>query len=261
MFLIRKVPNSNASRNLWIFTSKWYERRSPKRLTFRKKSTSGRCSHTGRIVVWTKQSILRRINLPRINYNFRSKEIGFISTFKLVPFSNKLLALIIFASGACSYFPATEATKVFSFTNFMYSKRLIRPLRKNPHFTYLRYTQPFKKISNLELTPGIGIQYIRSAGCYGRIMRFDISTHTALVKLPSGVRKFFSLYSMLTEGRAALKLKRKLANTRSGFWRSYGLKPHVRGVARNPVDHPHGGRTKAIKYPRTPWGKTTKKKN
>ena len=37
-----------------------------------------------------------------------------------------------------------------------------------------------------------------------------------------------------------------------------GKKPKVRGVAKNPTDHPHGGRTKAIKYPRTPWGKTTK---
>jgi large subunit ribosomal protein L2 len=51
-----------------------------------------------------------------------------------------------------------------------------------------------------------------------------------------------------------------LTNTRSGYWRNFGLKPHVRGVARNPVDHPHGGRAKSIKYPRTPWGKTTKYK-
>jgi large subunit ribosomal protein L2 len=55
-----------------------------------------------------------------------------------------------------------------------------------------------------------------------------------------------------------LKNKRLVTNTKSGYWRSFGLKPHVRGVARNPVDHPHGGRAKSIKYPRTPWGKTTK---
>lgn len=82
--------------------------------------------------------------------------------------------------------------------------------------------------------------------------------HVAVVKLPSGVRKFFSMYSIMTDGRCALRLKRKFSNTKSGYWRSYGQKPHVRGVARNPVDHPHGGRTKSIKYPRTPWGKTTK---
>jgi large subunit ribosomal protein L2 len=39
-----------------------------------------------------------------------------------------------------------------------------------------------------------------------------------------------------------------------------GKAPRSRGVAKNPVDHPHGGRTKSIKYPRTPWGLTTKYK-
>jgi large subunit ribosomal protein L2 len=59
-------------------------------------------------------------------------------------------------------------------------------------------------------------------------------------------------------GPVSLSIKRKITNTKSGFWRTFGIKPIVRGVARNPIDHPHGGRTKAIRYPRTPWGKTTK---
>jgi large subunit ribosomal protein L2 len=57
-----------------------------------------------------------------------------------------------------------------------------------------------------------------------------------------------------------LSLHSRCANTKSGYWRSFGLKSIVRGVAMNPVDHPHGGRTKAIRYQRTPWGKTTKYK-
>ena len=51
---------------------------------------------------------------------------------------------------------------------------------------------------------------------------------------------------------------KNMNNTKSGYWRALGIKSTVRGVAKNPVDHPHGGRTKSIKYPRTPWGKTTK---
>lgn len=241
-----------------MFTSKWYQRKSPKQLTFRKKPNAGRCSLTGRTIVWTKQAILRRINSPKINYNFRTRDIGFVSTFKLVPFANKLLALVVFSTGASSYFPAIEATHIFSVTSFFYSKGMLAPLRKNPNYTYLKFARPFRKISHIEVSPGSGVQYIRSAGCFGKVTKFDIANHAAVVKLPSGVRKFFSIYSLMTDGRCALKLKRKLSNTRSGFWRSYGIKPHVRGVARNPVDHPHGGRTKSIKYPRTPWGKTTK---
>lgn len=110
----------------------------------------------------------------------------------------------------------------------------------------------FRKLSNIELTPGKGVQYARSAGTAAIITRFDKSNHTALVKLPSGVRKFFSIYSLASASPNALKLKRKSMDTKSGNYRSFGLKPRVRGVARNPVDHPHGGRTKAIRYPRTP---------
>ena len=78
--------------------------------------------------------------------------------------------------------------------------------------------------------------------------------------MPSGVRKSFSLYSLTSLGAVSLKIKKLVVNTKAGFWKRYGKKSQVRGVAMNPVDHPHGGRTKAIKYPRTPWGKTTKKK-
>ena len=45
---------------------------------------------------------------------------------------------------------------------------------------------------------------------------------------------------------------------KAGLRHRLGLSPRVRGVAMNPNDHPHGGRTKAVKYPRTPWGKTTR---
>jgi large subunit ribosomal protein L2 len=59
-------------------------------------------------------------------------------------------------------------------------------------------------------------------------------------------------------GSLALHDNKNFLNGKAGYWRNFGVKPLVRGVAMNPVDHPHGGRTKSIKYPRTPWGKTTK---
>ena len=240
------------------FTSKWYDRASPRALSFRKQSNAGRSSLTGRVIIWTKKSITRRIKLLKINYSFRSSELAVVSTLKLVPFSNKLLALVVFSSGSFSYFPALDSTKIFSWISMKGAKSPFPRVRKVPHYALMYTAKAFTKVSNLELSPGKGVQYTRSAGCFSKITRFDYEQHTALVKLPSGVRKFFSLYSILLLGPSALKLKRKLANTRSGYWRSYGLKSKVRGVARNPVDHPHGGRTKSIKYPRTPWGKTTK---
>lgn len=110
----------------------------------------------------------------------------------------------------------------------------------------------------LEIIPGRGAQYARSSGTKAHLIKVDMSSHTALVKLPSGVRKIFSAYSLVMFGAVSLKNKRLLRNTRSGYWRNFGVNSRTRGVACNPHDHPHGGRTKAIKYPRTPWGKTTK---
>lgn len=260
MFLRRSTISSNASRQVWKFTSKWYDRSNLKSLTFRKKSNAGRASLAGRIICWTKQSILRRIKLINVNYNFNAKEPSFISTFKITPFSNKLLSLVIFGSGAMTYFPASEFTKIFDIAFSQFNKNLKHLESRSAHFAVIKYAPLFRKVSNIALLPGKNAQYVRSSGCYAKIIKADSQNHTALVKLPSGVKKFFSLYAMLTIGAVALKLKRKLRNTRSGFWRSFGLKSKVRGVAMNPVDHPHGGRTKSIKYPRTPWGHTTKRK-
>lgn len=258
MSLKRQRVTSNASRNILIWTSKWYDRSIPKKLSYRRKSKSGRCSLTGRIVVWTKSSFLHRIKLLRTTYRTRCVVPSFVSTLKLVPFSNKLLALVVSPSGSFSYLPAIDTTKVFSLVTFRYKANTGHTTFKTSHYSLIYALKAFRKISNLEVSPGVGVQYARSAGCWAKITKFDYFHHTAMIKLPSGVRKFFSLYSIGAYGPSALKLKRKLKCTKSGSWRSFGVKPKVRGVARNPVDHPHGGRTKSIKYPRTPWGKTTK---
>lgn len=258
MFLKTRKPSSNASRKVTFFSSKWFNRKSFTALTYRKKWLAGRSSQTGRIIVRTKQSLLRRINLLKINYTLRSLDPGFVSTFKLVPFSSKLLVLAFYPSGAVSYLPASTSASIFSLLYFKKSKRTPDYFQSAEYVSAICFAPLFRKVSNIELTPGRGVQYARSAGSHALIIRRNFDTHTALVKLPSGVKKIFSAYSVLLLAPAALKWKRRIANTRSGYWRSYGSKSQVRGVAMNPVDHPHGGRTKAIKYPRTPWGKTTK---
>jgi ribosomal protein L2 len=162
---------------------------------------------------------LRRIKLPVINYNFRHIEPGFVSTFKLTPFSNKLLVLVVFFSGSYTYFPATDSVKIFSLLALRGSriKSKTRATKQTTHYSFLRLLPAFKKISNLELKPGSGVQYVRSSGCAAKVIKFDKITHVALVRLPSGVRKFFSMHSLAIFGPCALKLKRKLLNTKSGF--------------------------------------------
>lgn len=226
---------------------------------WRKISKAGR-GKSGRIVLWTKSSIKRRLRFPKINYNFRSRVLSFVATFRLIPFQHKLVALSFLGSGGVTYLPVTDKFQVLSFTYF--PSRLLRhnPLLPNPRlFTFLTMKR-LSRVSLVELAPKLGVQYVRSSGCFAKFIKTNMYRHTATIQLPSGVRKAFSLYSIVSLGAVALRAKRLTANTKSGYWRSFGVKPRVRGIARNPVDHPHGGRTKSIKYPRTPWGKTTKRK-
>ena len=195
---------------------------------------------------------------PKINYSMRNRLISLVTTFKLIPFQNKLVSLSFLSSGGISYLPTTDHFKIFNFTYFPAQSLKLKQFLNNPSLFLLVYVQRLSKISLIELYPGAGIQYARSSGTSARLIKVELNMHTALLQLPSGGRKTFSLYSLASLGAVSLKSKSLLTNTKSGYWRNFGLKPHVRGVARNPVDHPHGGRAKSIKYPRTPWGKTTK---
>ena len=113
-------------------------------------------------------------------------------------------------------------------------------------------------VSNLEVIPCKGSVLARSAGTSCKLIKMDPRTSLSLVKLPSGVKKVISIFSVGSFGKSALVNSNRINVTSASSSSKLGKAPRSRGVAKNPVDHPHGGRTKAIKYPRTPWGKTTK---
>ena len=117
-----------------------------------------------------------------------------------------------------------------------------------------------KPVCLLESRAGKGVQYARSAGVKATVIKMDSRISTSVVKLPSGVRKVFSTYGLGSLGSVALNVNNKTKNNKAGSMLRRGRKSKVRGVAMNPVDHPHGGRAKAIAHQRTPWGKTTKRK-
>ena len=255
---MRKLkPTSNASHQILKFSSLWFSKNTCTRLSYRKISTSGR-SAQGHRILRTRGRLINVVKLPRVSYSFRLTHPLVVSTFKVVPFSHKILMLLVLPCGGVAYLPSLDSRKIFSITYF---KTLSFPSwYKKPQvfITLIATVQQYRRISNIELWPGKGIQYARSAGTWGKITNRDFNNYTAVAYLPSGVRKIVSIFSLVVPGRCAGIDKRLIKNTKSGFWRSFGFKPTVRGVAMNPIDHPHGGRTKSIKYPRTPWGKTTK---
>ena len=266
--LIKAKATSGASRAAYFYKNDLPLQFRHKKLLNCYKWNAGRSS-TGRVVVWTKSKKTTKHRLPSINYRFRQTDLGFIGGLLLRPLLNKLVALLFMSSGSITYVPTSTKHRMFQITQ-------LRSVftRKNPTVEQLKFSTPHviidqsfflikqlpknQPVALLEILPGKGIQYARSTGTSARIVKMDSRVSTSLVKLPSGVKKVFSTYSIGSVGSVSLPENKKWGNNSAGFYKKFGKKSKVRGVAMNPVDHPHGGRAKAIRYQRTPWGKTTK---
>lgn len=123
----------------------------------------------------------------------------------------------------------------------------------------LRQLPPHTKVSLLA-TPGApAAVFVKSAGSAALLVMSGLWANWSLVLLPSGQAKFFHDETSALGSPLGPTFKRYFSLVKSTKRRLLGVKPRVRGTVKNPNDHPHGGRTRAIKYPRTPWGKTTKK--
>jgi large subunit ribosomal protein L2 len=116
-------------------------------------------------------------------------------------------------------------------------------------------------IHNIELKPGCGGAVSRAAGTYAQLVGKDGGY--ALVKMQSGEIRLFSLESMATIGSVSNIDNKNISIGKAGRSRWLGIRPTVRGVAMNPVDHPHGGgegKTSGGRHPVSPTGKSAKGK-
>jgi large subunit ribosomal protein L2 len=112
---------------------------------------------------------------------------------------------------------------------------------------------------NIELTPKTKALYARAAGTYCTITRFFKEKEIHVIKLPTGKEITLSSYCIVTLGKVSNPIAYKMIVGKAGLNRTFNIRPTVRGVAMNPVDHPHGGRTKTNVPEVTPWGKIAKK--
>ncbi|PZO74018.1 MAG: 50S ribosomal protein L2 [Mesorhizobium amorphae] len=116
-------------------------------------------------------------------------------------------------------------------------------------------------VHNVELKPGKGGQIARSAGSYAQLVGRDQGM--AILRLNSGEQRMVSGTCFATVGAVSNPDHGNVNLGKAGRSRWLGRRPHNRGVAMNPVDHPHGGgegRTSGGRHPVTPWGKPTKGK-
>jgi len=114
-------------------------------------------------------------------------------------------------------------------------------------------------VHNIELRSGRGGQMARSAGSFAQLMAKD--GDYATLKLPSGEMRMVRRECYATIGQVGNLDHENIVWGKAGKTRWMGRRPKVRGVAMNPVDHPHGGgegKTSGGRHPVTPWGKPTK---
>ena len=114
-------------------------------------------------------------------------------------------------------------------------------------------------VHNVEMKPGKGGQIGRSAGAYVQLVGKD--SGMAQIKLRSGELRMVPASCMATIGAVSNPDHQNEVIGKAGRNRWKGKRPHVRGTAMNPIDHPHGGgegKTSGGRHPVTPWGKPTK---
>lgn len=152
---------------------------------------------------------------------------------------------------------STSRTKLFSY----YKLHKDISLLKEGGFSVdslLKYLKHQIVISNLELFFGNGRKYIKASGCQGSIVSVNIAKQVAQIKLPSTEVKVFSADASCSVGSVALKEKKKIVKGDWRYKRLKGFSPVVRGIAMNPIDHPHGGKKKSVRFPKNPWGLAAK---
>lgn len=114
-------------------------------------------------------------------------------------------------------------------------------------------------VHNVELKPGKGGQIARAAGTFVQVVGRDRGM--VIIRLNSGEQRYTRSDCMATVGAVSNPDNSNTNHAKAGRTRWLGHRPLTRGVAKNPVDHPHGGgegRTSGGRHPVTPWGKPTK---
>ncbi len=170
------------------------------------------------------------------------------------PNRSAFIALVKYADGELSYILAPQRLKTGD-TVIAAEKADVKPGNAMP----LRGMPIGTIIHNVEMKPGKGGQIARSAGAYAQLVGRDAGY--AQIRLNSGELRMVPDGCMATVGAVSNPDHMNENLGKAGRSRHKGRRPHVRGVAMNPIDHPHGGgegRTSGGRHPVTPWGKPTK---
>lgn len=189
--------------------------------------------------------------------DFKRRKSGVEATVERIEFDpnrSAFIALVKYADGELSYILAPQRLRagdaVISAEFVDIKPGNAAPMQNMPVGTI---------VHNVEMKPGKGGQIARSAGTYAQIVGKDQGY--AQLRLSSGELRMVRAECMATVGAVSNPDQQNIKLGKAGRSRWLGKRPAVRGVAMNPIDHPHGGgegRTSGGRHPVSPWGKPTK---
>lgn len=230
--------------------------RPEKSLVYAQPSRAGRNAQ-GRITVRRRggghKRLLRCVDFYRKKYDMVAK----VERLEYDPGRTAFIALIVYKDGTKSYIVAPHRLGVGD--EVVSSQGAVEP--KVGNAMPLRYVPVGLLVHCVELRAGGGGKLARSAGVYARFIGKDAGY--AQLRLSSGELRMVPLSCMGTIGSVSNPDARNTTVGKAGRSRWLGRRPSVRGVAMNPVDHPHGGgegRTSGGRHPVSPWGQSCKGK-
>ena len=247
-------PTTPGQRDLVLVDrSELWSGRPEKSLSFGLNKKGGR-NNSGRITMRRKgggaKRLYRLIDFKRNKLDIK----GTVERIEYDPNRTAFIALVKYEDGEKSYILAPQRIKVLD-TIISSSSSDIKPGNAMP-FTGM----PIGTIvHNVELKRGKGGQIARAAGSYAQFVGRD--GNYAQLRLSSGEMRLVRQECMATVGAVSNPDNSNQNFGKAGRNRNKGIRPSVRGVVMNPIDHPHGGgegRTSGGRHPVTPWGKPTK---
>lgn len=192
----------------------------------------------------------RIIDFKRDKFNIPAR----VATIEYDPNRSARIALLHYVDGEKRYILAPLNLKVNDMV-IAGPEADIKPGNALP----LRNIPLGTQVHNVEMQKGKGGQIVRSAGAFAQLMAKE--DNYALLKLPSGEMRYVLIDCIATIGQVGNVQHENVSLGKAGRKRWQGRRPHVRGVAMNPVDHPMGGgegRSSGGRHPVSPWGMPTK---
>ncbi len=219
-------------------------------------SRKGGRNNAGRITARRRggghKRLYRKIDFKRRKFDVPAR----VERLEYDPNRSAFIALLKYEDGEQSYIIAPQRLKagdiVVAGTSVDVKPGNAMPMENIPVGTI---------IHNIEMRPGKGAQIARAAGTYAQLVGKD--SGYAQLRLTSGEARMVPAACIATIGAVSNSDNQNIKKAKAGRNRWLGHRPSVRGVAMNPVDHPHGGgegRTSGGRHPVTPWGVPTKGK-